>query len=74
MINCKRIHLSGSRVVNVGTYSLNLGDGDPPELRVFIAPGWASTPPLPLGPDVVDVPASALPDLIAALQRIGGGE
>ena len=68
MIDCTTIQLPGNRVVRVGTYQLDPGDGDPPELRLFIAPGWASTPPLPFGPDMVDIPASVLPALIVALE------
>lgn len=69
-----RVEVGGNRVVLVGTYEMDNGDGEAPETRVFMASGWASTPALPFRPETVDVPLTALPELIAALQGIGGSE
>lgn len=74
MIDITRIDVGGRRAVRIGTYQVGSNDGQPPELRVFLAAGWESHPSLPLGRQVVDIPASALPDILAALQAIGGTE
>jgi hypothetical protein len=66
------IDIGGRRVARVGTYELDHGDGDPPSLRVFIATGWASSGALPFGPELVDLPASALPALREALASLEG--
>jgi hypothetical protein len=70
MIDCRTIELAGRRVLHVGTYSLDPGDGDPPEARVFLATGWVGSPPLPFGPGLVDIPQAALPAILEALGAI----
>jgi hypothetical protein len=65
MIDCRTIELPGRRVVCVGAYTLS--DGDDSERRVFLATGWADSPPLPFGPELVDIPASAVPAILEAL-------
>jgi hypothetical protein len=67
MITCRSLDLGGRRVLHVGAYRLDPGDGDPPEARIFITTGWEGSPPLPFGPGLVDIPASALPAILAAL-------
>jgi hypothetical protein len=71
MIDCRAVAVGGRRVVRVGAYQVDPGGGDPPERRVFIAGGFEDGPPFPFGPDVVDLPASALPALIEALSSLG---
>jgi hypothetical protein len=66
------VHTEGSRVVRAGTYMLDPGDGEPPQVRAFIAAGWASQPLTPFGAELVDVPLTAVPELIAALSSLTG--
>lgn len=63
------IDLSGNRVVRVGAYTLDSGDGDP-QPRVFISTGWRSVPLTPFAAETVDIPESALPELIEALEDL----
>lgn len=66
----QEIDVGGNRCVRVGCYTLDAGDGEGPERRVFIAAGWASEPPLPVHEATVDLPASKLGGLVAALEAV----
>lgn len=68
------IDVGGGRVVRVGTYTVDHDDGDGPERRVFLAAGWQSVPLLPFTDQTVDIPATAVLPLMAALESLGEGE
>jgi hypothetical protein len=67
----REIQLPGRRVVRVGSYTLD-GDGELPELRVFVGTAWQGVGLLPFSETMVDLPASALPQLIEALASLEG--
>lgn len=70
-MKARTIDVGGNRVLRVGTYSIAHGDAaEPPEERVFIAAGWRSVPLLPFTDQTVDVPASALPALLAVMEDL----
>lgn len=70
-MKARTVEVGGNRTVLVGTYELDNGqEGESPEVRVFMASGWASTPALPFRPETVDIPLSALPALLAALEDL----
>lgn len=72
-MTAQEIDIGGGRVVRVGTYTVDHGDDDVPELRAFLVPGWQSLPLLPFGPEAVDIPADAVPAILDALAAAVGG-
>lgn len=64
------IELSGRRVLRVSSYTLE----DDADARIVVWTGWRDDSPLPLGAHAVSFPASALPELRAALDAIEGAE
>lgn len=62
----RTIPIGDNRCVRVGCYTL---DG---ARRVFMAAGWASSPPLPVHAETVDIPADAVPALVEALRQLMG--
>lgn len=66
----RTIDVGGNRVVRLGRYQHQ--HDDETERRIFIAAGWAGSPPLPAHEQTVDLPATALPALVAVLEDLGG--
>lgn len=70
-MKAQSIDIGGGRVVRIASYTFDAGDGDGPERRVMLVAGWRSVPLFPPAADsTVDIPADALPALLAALEAM----
>jgi hypothetical protein len=64
----REFDLAGRRVLRAAAYTM---DDDEPRLLIWTA--WQDDPPLPVSAHCVSIPASVLPELVAALESLEAG-